>query len=123
ITHWDLATNQSERHDLGAMAYTDDHDVAALVKRPDGAYVAMWAGHNDDCNSYFSVYDGSSWTNRRAFAWGAGCPTSSGKSITYANIWSLDGQLISYVRSLDTSPHYLYSDDGGESWALGGRLT
>lgn len=124
ITHWNIASGQGTRHQLRTMAYTDDHDAAALVKRPDGGYAAMWAGHNDDCNSYYSVYNGSSWSNAQSFAWpSSGCPTSTGKSITYANTWYLGDMLVSYVRSLDTSPHYLYSNDDGSSWQLGGRLT
>jgi hypothetical protein len=123
ITHWDLGSNTGTLHHLDTMAYTDDHDVAAIVKRPGGGYAAMWAGHNDDCNSYYSVYQNGSWSTHGTFAWPTGCPTSSGKSITYANTWYLGDQLISYVRSIDTSPHYLYSNDDGASWQLGGRLT
>jgi hypothetical protein len=104
------------------MAYTDDHDVAGLVQRPGGGYVAMFAGHNDDCNSYYSVYEGASWTTPKSFAWPQ-CPTSTGKRITYANPWYLGDSIYSYVRSIDTSPHYLQSADGGVSWTLGGRLT
>lgn len=122
IAHWDLAQKTRAIHPLKAMSYTDDHDVAAIVKRPEGGYAAMWAGHNDDCNSYFSVYDGSAWSEAAAFAWPQ-CPTASGKKITYANLWYLGDTLYSYVRSIDTSPHYLFSQDGGKSWKLGGRLT
>ena len=121
-THWDLATKTGVRHQLGTMSYTDDHDVQALVKRPEGGYAAMWAGHNDDCNSYYSVYDGTAWSKSASFAWPQ-CPTSSGKRITYANLWYLGDTLYSYVRSIDTSPHYLFSKDGGKTWELGGRLT
>jgi hypothetical protein len=122
VVHWDIANKTGELHHLGTMSYADDHDVAALVKRPEGGYVAMWAGHNDDCNSYFSVYDGGSWSQSRSFAWPQ-CPTSSGKRITYANLWYLGDTLYSYVRSIDTSPHYLFSEDGGNTWELSGRLT
>jgi hypothetical protein len=122
VTHWDLDDRTFERHHIGTMSYTDDHDVPAIVKRPQGGYVAMWAGHNDDCNSYYSVYDGGSWSSSASFPWPQ-CPTSSGKRITYANLWYLGETLYSYVRSIDTSPHYLYSQNGGSSWTLGGRLT
>lgn len=122
ITHWNIAAKTAKRHHLDTMGYTDDHDVAAIVKKPGGGYVAMWAGHNDDCNSYYSVYDGNAWSTHGTFAWPE-CPTPSGKRITYANLWYLGDTLYSYVRSIDTSPHYLFSQDGGQSWKLGGRLT
>lgn len=122
VVHWDIASGQGQRFHIGTMGYTDDHDTPALIKRPDGGYVAMWAGHNDDCNSYYSTFNGSSWSNEGSFAWPE-CPTSTGKQITYANEWYLGSTLYSYVRSIDTSPHYLYSEDNGASWQLGGRLT
>ena len=31
VTHYDLAAKTSERHHLGTMGYTDDHDVPALL--------------------------------------------------------------------------------------------
>ena len=31
--------------------------------------------------------------------------------------------LYGYVRSVDTSPNYLWSDDNGRTWNFGGRLT
>lgn len=122
VTHWDIENQTKQRHHLRKMAYTDDHNVAGLVQRPEGGYVAMFAGHNDDCNSYHSVYESGSWSEVEAFAWPQ-CPTSTGKKITYANPWYLGDTIISYVRSIDTSPNYIFSEDGGESWSLGGRLT
>lgn len=122
VTHWDIAAGTGTRHHLRTMSYTDDHDVAGIVKRPDGGYIAMYAGHNDDCNSYYSVYEDGSWSQPKSFAWPE-CPTPSGKRITYANIWYLGDTIYSYVRSIDTSPNYIFSEDGGQSWRLGGRLT
>jgi len=122
VTHWDIATKTKQLHHIGTMSYTDDHDVPAIVQRPNGGYIAMWAGHNDDCNSYYSVYEGNSWSMSASFAWPE-CSTSSDKKITYANLWYLGDTVYSYVRSIDTSPHFLASEDGGKSWKLGGRLT
>ena len=122
IVHWDIAAKQGQLHHLDTMSYTDDHDVPGIVKRPDGGYIAMWAGHNDDCNSYYSVYNGSSWSQAAEFGWPE-CPTPSGKRITYANPWYIGDTVYSYVRSIDTSPHFLVSENHGQTWTLGGRLT
>ena len=100
----------------------DDHNAPAIVVRPDGGYVAMWAGHNQDCQSYYSVSDGTSWALQKTYDWsGQGCPWS--QKITYANLWYLGTDLISFVRSVDTSPSYLISKDDGATWSYGGRLT
>ena len=124
VTIYDLATKKGTTAQLGKMSYADDHDSPALVVRPDGGYAAMWAGHNNDCYSYYSVYSGSSWAAAKKFDWtSAGCPTSSGKTVTYANMWYLGTDLVSFVRSVDTSPNYLISKDNGSSWSFGGRLT
>ncbi|MBN2574356.1 MAG: hypothetical protein JXP73_07310, partial [Deltaproteobacteria bacterium] len=124
VTIYDLATKKGTTAQLGKMSYSDDHDAPAIVLRPDGGYAAMWAGHNNDCYSYYSVYGGSSWAATKKFDWtSAGCPTSSGKKVTYANMWYLGTDLVSFVRSVDTSPNYLVSKDNGSSWSFGGRLT
>jgi hypothetical protein len=108
---------------IGNMS-VDDHNAPALIVRPDGGYAAMWAGHNQDCKSYFSTYSGTSWAAQKTFDWTSlGCPTSSGNKITYANMWYLGTDLVSFVRSVDTSPNYLISKDNGASWSYGGRLT
>lgn len=106
---------------LGSLS-VDDHNAPALIVRPDGGYAAMWAGHNENCNTYFSTYTGSSWAAQKTFDWtGQGCPWS--RKVTYANMWYLGTDLISFVRSIDTSPSYLISKDDGASWTYGGRLT
>jgi len=122
VTHWDIASGHSDRYHLDKMKYADDHDAPSIVMKPDGGYVAMWAGHDDDCNSYYRVYDGTRWSDREAFAWPQ-CSIPHGKRVTYANIWLIDDYIHSYVRSIDTNPHHLYSGDGGRSWKLAGRLT
>jgi hypothetical protein len=38
-------------------------------------------------------------------------------------MWYLGTDLISFVRSVETSPNYLISKDNGTTWAFGGRLT
>jgi rhamnogalacturonyl hydrolase YesR len=124
IVNWDIRTRQASRFHLATMNYPDDHDAPAIIQTPGGGYAVMWAGHNDDCYSYYNTYNGSSWASTQSFDWSPyGCPTSSGKRITYSNMWYLGNTLHSVVRSLDTSPNDIYTNDHGSSWSLGGRLT
>jgi hypothetical protein len=100
----------------------DDHNTAAFAIRPDGKYAAMWAAHNLECKTYYSVYDGSAWSAQKIFDWTSlGC--GSDWHVTYQNMWYLGSDLVSFVRSVDTSPNYLISKDDGSSWSYGGRLT
>ncbi len=124
-TIYDLnAKKVMQTYRLGKVPYTDDHDAPALILRPDGKYVAMWAGHNNDCFSYSSVYDGSAWTTANTFDWAPeGCVATNSTKITYANLWYLGDKQYSAVRSIFTSPNFLVSSDNGSTWAFGGRLT
>ncbi|HEY3499574.1 MAG TPA: BNR-4 repeat-containing protein [Polyangiaceae bacterium] len=122
---YDVATKMSTRKALGDLA-PDDHNVAALLVKPDGKYLAAWAGHNENCNTYWSNHDGSQWENQKTFSWSSiGCPTSSGRSVTYNNLWNMtaENKIYNIVRSRDTSPNILTSSDNGATWTLGGRLT
>jgi hypothetical protein len=104
----------------------DEYNAPAFVVRPDGKYLAAWAGHRTDCNSNFSVYDGSGWGAPLTFDWKTvGCPWNGDAThmITYTNLWYMGGQLFDFVRSVDTSPNALVSGDDGANWSYFGRLT
>ena len=87
---YDMATGMKKGPSVLGTLSVDDHSAAALVIRPDGKYVAMWAGHHVDCNSYYSIFDGSSWGASKKFDWKTqGCTWDgdSTHSITYSNLW------------------------------------
>jgi hypothetical protein len=110
---------------LGDLA-PDDHNTAAFLVKPDGNYLAFWAGHNENCNSYFSNHNGTSWANQQTFSWSPhGCPFENNRSITYNNLWNMteEGLIYNFVRSVGTSPNILVSDDNGVSWEYRGRLS
>lgn len=100
----------------------DDHNTAAFAIRPDGGYAAVWAAHNLECKSYYSVYNGTAWAAQKVFDWTSlGC--GSAWHVTYNNLWYLGTDLVDFVRSVDTSPNDLISKDDGTSWSYSGRLT
>jgi hypothetical protein len=47
----------------------DDHDAPAFMVRPDGKYLATYAGHNNDNFSYFRIYSGGAWGDETNFTW------------------------------------------------------
>jgi hypothetical protein len=123
----DLAGAGQKKFTLGRLD-PDDHNAPAFVVRPDGKYAAMWAGHRQDCNSYYSVFDGTAWAAQKKFDWAPkGCPwdTAMSQKITYSNMWYLAGEdkLFSAVRSVNTSPNFLVSSDSGGTFSYYGRLT
>ncbi|HYQ04715.1 MAG TPA: hypothetical protein VER96_38840 [Polyangiaceae bacterium] len=128
---YDFATGMKTKYNLGGKLNPDDHNAPGFVVMPDGKYVAMWATHRDNCNSYYGVFDGTQWSSKiydwtpNGCEWEAGMNPNSPHKITYANPWYLssESKIFSAVRSISTSPAMLSSSDGGNTWSLYGRLT
>jgi hypothetical protein len=121
----DFTGANKKKYTLATNLSPDDHNAPAFNIRPDGKIAAMWAGHREDCNSYYSVFDGTAWAATKSFNWAPkGCPwDGSSQKITYSNMWYLDGKLYSAVRSVNTSPNLLQSPDDGGSFDYYGRIT
>jgi hypothetical protein len=127
---WDINSGQIvQKNRIGKMNECDDHNAPAFLVRSSGKYAAMWTGHNEDCLSHFSVYNGSDWSTENTFNWKnyGTCPINPQdkypKRVTYSNLWYMDGKIYSFVRSLETSPHFIVSSDNGVNYSFGGRLT
>jgi hypothetical protein len=121
----DLATGQNTKTSLGTLSYSDDHNNGGIVVKAPGEYFVAWAHHNVDCNTYYRNYANGAWSDRVTFTWGShGCPWD-GSDITYNNVWKMSAQnrYYNFVRSVETSPGILVSEDNGATWAFRGRLT
>jgi len=123
---YDLAAGtKSAPTKLGNLSI-DDHNAPALNIRPDGKYIATWATHRTDCNTYYSIYDGTAWAAQKTFDWKTqGCPWNGDNThmITYNNLWYMGSTLYDVSRSVDTSPNLIASTDNGATWAYFGRMT
>jgi hypothetical protein len=124
----DLATGQNVKKSLGTLSYSDDHNNGGIVVKAPNEYFVAYAHHNVDCNTYWSNYSGGSWAQTAIYGWGThGCTTNPKKdAVTYNNIWRMSseaGALYNFVRSIQTSPSFLHSEDNGATWKLAGRLT
>jgi len=128
VVIYDLATKQATKKTLGKLPYSDDHNNGGIVVTAPGEYFVAYAHHNKECNSYWAKYTGGMWTATETRAWAdQGCPWGTNKDmyVTYNNLWKLssEGRIYNLVRSVETSPTFLYSEDDGVTWKFGGRLT
>ncbi len=128
----DLATGENDKMALGSLSYSDDHNNGGIVVKAPGEYYVAWAHHNVDCNTYWRNYADGSWGAQQTFQWNSeGCPwgppepPEQQSHVTYNNPWKLsaEGRIYNFIRSVDTSPNFLLSEDDGQTWEFGGRLT
>jgi hypothetical protein len=125
VVIYDINAKTSQRFQLIKLN-PDDHNDPALLVRPDGKYVAMYAGHNQNCLSYYRTFDGTQWGTQSTFDWTSlGCPATDRVSVTYANLlyMSAENKIYSFVRSVGSSPNLLVSSNNGQTFSYGGRLT
>ena len=130
-----LATGRRMRAGMGKRGSSgDDHNMGALWVRPDGTYFHVCTGHNDATrNSFYRIstqpHDGAAWGPEQFFNWPAiGNPDTSG-NVTYHNLHYLPaegpgpGRLYNISRESQRSPNLAFSDDQGQTWTYGGKLT
>lgn len=106
----------------------DDHNIGAVWKRTDGRYLVTYCDHLDASrNTRMRIStnpgDNSAWNPEFTFNWG---PSGD---ITYSNLLFLSaegtgqGRLYNFTRGSGRDPHLSYSDDQGDTWTYGGRLS
>jgi hypothetical protein len=138
VTSFNIATGKCSRAVMSKKPFCngqgDDHNMGALWIRPDGRYIAMYAVHNDpNRKSYYRIStnpgDGSNWQAEQYCHWPSiGNPDAEGE-ITYSNLLYLSaegnskGRLYNIGRESRRSPNIAYSDDWGQSWKYGGKLS
>ncbi len=138
VVSFSIATGQCTLAVMGNKPYIngkgDDHNMGALWRRPDGRYIVMYAIHNDASrNSYYRIStnpgDACNWQPEQILNWQKiGDPVSQG-DITYSNLLYLSaegcgkGRLYNIARGSKRSPNIAYSDDWGQSWKYGGKLS
>jgi BNR repeat-containing family member len=102
----------------------DDHDAPAFMVRPDGKYLATYAGHNNDNFSYFRIYSGGAWGDETNFNWNT-IPGGTSDPTSYSNphYLSAEGRVYDFVRcNNNKSPNILVSTNHGDTWSFYGQL-
>lgn len=122
--HWlNLRTGERGAFELEDRLEADDHNSAAIYRRSDGRYLAMFAGHGMDSHSRWRVSDPGDPSR-----WGPIKSIDNGAGTTYSNLHrarlSPGGpyRLYNFHRSRNYNPNLHVSDDEGESWRMSGRL-
>ncbi|MBN1576312.1 MAG: BNR-4 repeat-containing protein [Chitinispirillaceae bacterium] len=121
---YDLAKKKIESKSQIGKLSTDDHNAPAFLVRPDGKYLSMFADHYDKYNSHYNIHDGAKWTGEKKFNWQKTNGFDS-EPIAYSNLFYLSAEERTYnfARANDQSPNFIFSDDYGDTWEFGGRLS
>ncbi|WP_235941067.1 BNR-4 repeat-containing protein [Cyclobacterium roseum] len=121
VSEWDLNNHQTISKVLteGSLP-ADDHNVGALMLRPDGKILTVYSGHSIDSLVRFR-------STREPFdirSWEEESTVQHQGRVCYANLYHLEeeGKTYNFFRGNENNPHYLVSEDFGESWESGGRL-
>jgi len=121
----DLATGDSQVHVIHTRLEADDHSAPALLIRPDGRYLAMYAKHKTDNYSRWRIstqpHDASEWGPEEHFDWTA---LAGGRGATYSNLHRLaaESRVYNFVRAINDDPSLMVSGDDGTTWQFGGKL-
>jgi hypothetical protein len=111
--------------DGGGNFYCDDHHAPAVLVRPDGKYLSMYAAHFNERISYYRIYGEDTWASEQGFDWNAEIPGGSNFQTTYSNVYYLseEGRTYNFARSNNRSPNCMVSTNMGDTWTYGGQLT
>lgn len=119
-----LATGEQGDFELANQFQQDDHDSAALYRRPDGRYLAMYSRHGSDNFTRWRI----STNPRDPTAWGPEQTLNNGVGTTYNNIYHLPndnggaGRTYNFTRATNYDPTVQVSSDHGTSWTAVGKL-
>ncbi len=127
VTALDLRSGELTRSVLHDGLEADDHDAPALLELPHREVLAMYGRHGSENRifSRISTDDGEagSWEAEQQII------PSPGSRVTYSNLHWLSregrrGRVYNFFRGLDDrfKPSWMYSDDRGRSWRVGGVL-
>ncbi|HWQ55182.1 MAG TPA: BNR-4 repeat-containing protein [Bryobacteraceae bacterium] len=101
----------------------DDHNAPALLVRPDGRYLAVYANHGRDNQILYRVstrpHDATAWDPEQILV------PSDISRVTYSNLHFLSGEngrIYNFFRGYNASnkPSYAWSEDQGATWKIGG---
>jgi hypothetical protein len=124
IVSYDLASHDVARFTLADNFQADDHDSAAILRRPDGTYLVSYSKHGSDAFTHFRTTTNAGSIDN----WGSDYTFTSAAGTTYSNLYYLPnenggaGRLYDFTRNVNFDPNVLVSYDLGATWSYGGKL-
>lgn len=115
-----------ETTDVRRRQWQDDHSSPALLVRPDGRIVAMYAIHAQGPDFRFRISrepgDATAWGDEQTFATAPGSRVAFPCLVYLAAENEGRGRLLEFFRGLNNRgmPSLAHSDDGGQSWTADG---
>ena len=120
-TQWNPESGKLGQFELSDKFQSDDHDVAALMERPDGKILAVYGKHGTDHLQRWRITtkpgDISGWAKEQTY--------DVGDTYSYSNIFRLpaeNGRTYNFSRSRGYNPNCNISEDDGSTWKYGWRL-
>lgn len=124
VTAYDPQTGESTTTELHDQLGQDDHNVPALLERPDGRYLAAYSTHGTDPLFRYRLSE----EPHQVRDWGGERTYTLPDGVTYANLHHLPGadggkgRIYNFSRAKGFDPNWMYSEDGGQTWTFGGQL-
>jgi len=121
VSSFNMATGQRQIIVVNNQTFeADDHNVGVLLRRPDGKYLNVYAGHGDESKMRYRISslpgDISTWDEESV--------AETGGKTSYSNVYRLGKSGITYNfhRGIGQDPNYMVSEDDGETWRYGGQV-
>ena len=121
VTSYHLKTGKKQTVVMNDTTFEpDDHNVGALLVRPDGRYLTVYAGHGVEPTMRYRISsqpgDIRQWEPEQVV-------DTRGRT-TYSNLFRLSETGITYNfhRGIGQNPNYMVSRNDGNTWSYGGQL-
>lgn len=121
VTSYNMATGERKTVIMNDQTFkADDHNAGVLLRRPDGKYLSVYAGHGDESKMRYRIStapgDISTWDKERS--------AETGGKTSYSNVYMLakSGKTYNFHRGIDQDPNYMVSEDDGNTWRYGGQV-
>ncbi len=125
VTAYDFETKEAQTSAMNSDRFkADDHNAGALLVRPDGRYLCVYAGHNHERKIRYRI----SAEPGNPYEWEPEQILDVHARVTYSNVYRLADSGITYnffrarVNGYPYLPHYMISKDDGSTWEDGGML-